>query len=54
VVGRLDADGRRFAARARDGDQDMLALLGSEQPVGQHVLARSSGRGNQVMISRGH
>jgi acetyl-CoA C-acetyltransferase len=54
VVGRLDADGRRFAARVRDGDQDMLALLDSEQPVGQHVLARSSGTGNQVTIIREH
>jgi len=48
VVGRLDAGGGRFAARARDGDEDMLALLGSEQPVGQRVFVRSSGLVNQV------
>jgi len=48
VVGRLDADGRRFVARAGDGDEDMLALLGSEQPAGQRVFAHSSGSGNRV------
>jgi acetyl-CoA C-acetyltransferase len=48
VIGRLAAGGGRFAARARDGDEDMLALLGSEQPVGQDVFVRSSGPVNQV------
>jgi acetyl-CoA C-acetyltransferase len=48
VVGRLDADGRRFVARAERGDEDMLALLGGEQPTGQPVFAHSTGSGNRV------
>jgi acetyl-CoA C-acetyltransferase len=53
VIGRLDAGGRRFVARARDGDEEMLALLGSEQPVGQRVFTRSSGSGNRVTTAPG-
>ena len=53
VVGRLEADGRRFVARADDRDGDLLELLGSaEQPVGERVYARSFGSGNRVSASR--
>ena len=49
VVGRLEADGRRFLARADDRDGDLLTLLGSaEEPVGERVYARSSESGNRV------
>ena len=52
VLGRLDADGRRFVGRAQDGDEDMLALLASEQPAGQRVFVHSSGSGNRVTTPR--
>jgi acetyl-CoA C-acetyltransferase len=49
VVGRLESDGRRFVARADDGDADMLGLLSEAgQPVGERVYVRSSGSGNRV------
>ncbi len=52
VVGRLESGGRRFAARAGDGDADLLALLSSaEQPVGERVYARSGPAGNRVSLS---
>ncbi len=47
VVGRLEADGRRFLARARDGD--MLGLLSTaEQPAGERVYVRCAGDLNWV------
>jgi acetyl-CoA C-acetyltransferase len=49
VVGRLEADGRRFLARADERDGDLLALLGSaEQPVGERVYARCFESGHRV------
>lgn len=51
VVGRLDATGERFIARGVDGDEEILALLSSEQPAGQRVFARSFGHGNRVTTS---
>jgi acetyl-CoA C-acetyltransferase len=45
VIGRLDADGRRFVARA-DDLADMLAT--APEPVGQRVYVRSSEAGNRV------
>jgi acetyl-CoA C-acetyltransferase len=47
VVGRLKADGRRFLARADDGD--MLALLSAAgQPAGERVYVRCAGDVNRV------
>jgi acetyl-CoA C-acetyltransferase len=51
VIGRLEADGRRFVARSHDHDEDMLAQLSTGEPVGARVYARSSGPGNRVTIS---
>jgi acetyl-CoA C-acetyltransferase len=49
VIGRLEADGRRFVAR---GDDDaLLGLLTSGEPVGARVYTRSFGTGNTVTIS---
>ncbi len=48
VVGRLDADGRRFLARGREQDADILGLLAAAEPVGERVYVRSSGSGNLV------
>jgi acetyl-CoA C-acetyltransferase len=44
VVGRLDADGRRFVAKG--DDDDLLAVLASAEPVGARVYIRSFGIGN--------
>ncbi|GIH94788.1 acetyl-CoA acetyltransferase [Planobispora siamensis] len=48
VVGRLEADGRRFLAVTADGDEAALGLLTAEQPVGGRIYVRSSGSVNQV------
>ncbi|WP_051182928.1 acetyl-CoA acetyltransferase [Nocardia vinacea] len=50
VVGRLE-DGRRFLANSIDGDVATRDMLRSEQPIGQRVYARSTGRGNLVSTS---
>jgi len=49
VIGRLEADGRRFLARADDGE--VLDLLASaEQPVGERVWARCADAVNRVSV----
>ena len=53
VVGRLEADGRRFWANPVDGDEEMLAVLtGEAEPIGTRVQVRSFGYGNRVTLSR--
>jgi acetyl-CoA C-acetyltransferase len=49
VIGRLEADGRRFVAQGED--EDLLALLTSEEPVGGRVFTHSFGVGNRVTTS---
>ena len=50
VVGRLDADGRRFLAKG--DDPDLLGLLTeANEPIGQAVCVRSLGPGNRVTVS---
>jgi acetyl-CoA C-acetyltransferase len=49
VIGRLEADGRRFVARA--DDDTLLGLLTAGDPVGARVYTRSFGTGNTVTIS---
>ena len=52
VIGRLEAGGERFAARAADGDREMLDLLTTaDQPIGQRVCVRSAESGNVVSVS---
>jgi len=48
VLGRLEADGRRFVARGDDRDNDILDLLGTGEPIGERVYVRSFGFGNRV------
>ena len=50
VVGRLE-DGRRFLANSIEGDVATRDMLSSEQPIGQRVFARSTGRSNLVSMS---
>ncbi|WP_328475759.1 acetyl-CoA acetyltransferase [Actinoplanes sp. NBC_00393] len=46
VVGRLEADNRRFLALTDD-----LSLLDTAEPIGQRVYVQSSGKGNRVAAS---
>jgi acetyl-CoA C-acetyltransferase len=48
VIGRLEADGRRFIARSDDRDTDILDLLSTGEPIGQRIYVRSFGVGNRV------
>ncbi|NKQ51781.1 acetyl-CoA acetyltransferase [Amycolatopsis sp. K13G38] len=50
VIGRLEADGRRFVARTERGDDETLDLLTEGEPVGERVHVRSSGSGNRVAV----
>ena len=52
VIGRLDADGRRFIARGDDRDPGLVELLTTApEPVGERVYVRSSEAGNRVTVS---
>jgi acetyl-CoA C-acetyltransferase len=53
VIGRLDSDGRRFAARGHSGDAGLLELLSTGEPVGSRVYARSFDEGNRVTVAEG-
>lgn len=48
VVGRLEADGRRFLAMTTNGDEEIIDLLSTGEPIGERVLAKSTARGNRV------
>ncbi|MCP2179763.1 acetyl-CoA acetyltransferase [Prauserella alba] len=51
VVGRLEADGTRFVAGTERGDDELLDLLTTGDPVGTRVYARSFGYGNRVTLT---
>jgi len=51
VIGRLEADGRRFVARGDDRDAALIELLTTGEPIGQRVYARSFGFGNRVTLT---
>ncbi len=52
VIGRLDADGRRFVARGDEHDAALLDLLTPPEPIGAQVYVRSFGFGNRVTTTR--
>ncbi len=52
VVGRLERTDARFLAEAIDGDDELLAHLLGEQPVGTRVFSRALDVGNRVTLSR--
>jgi acetyl-CoA C-acetyltransferase len=52
VVGRLEADGRRFFAATADGDDESLELLTHGEPIGQRALVKSTSRGNRIATTR--
>jgi len=51
VVGRLELNSHRFLAMVLPDDAEMLALLATDQPIGERVFARSTARGNRVTTS---
>jgi acetyl-CoA C-acetyltransferase len=53
VVGRLDADGRRFLANPADGDEALLDLLVHGEPVGVEIIVESAEAGNRATLCTG-
>jgi acetyl-CoA C-acetyltransferase len=52
VIGRLDADGRRFVARGDDHDTGLIELLTTGEPIGKKVYVKSFGFGNRVTAGK--
>jgi acetyl-CoA C-acetyltransferase len=52
VIGRLDADGRRFVARGDDRDTEIIDALNAAEPIGTQVYVRSFDVGNRVCTTR--
>lgn len=52
VVGRLEADGARFFAMSAEGDEEILNLLSTGEPVGTRVFATATQRGNRVTTTQ--
>jgi len=52
VLGRLENTGERFLAKGVPGDQDILDVLNSEEPIGQRVWVQDTGPGNRVTTTR--
>jgi acetyl-CoA C-acetyltransferase len=53
VIGRLEADGRRFLAKTAQSDDQMVKLLESaDEPIGQRVFVKAFGHGNRVTESK--
>jgi acetyl-CoA C-acetyltransferase len=48
VIGRLEADDRRFIAMTEQDDDEILNQLTTGEPVGTRIYARSFGFGNRV------
>jgi len=51
VIGRLEADGRRFIAAGDERDAGLLDLLSSAEPIGVRVYTRSFGTVSKVAAS---
>jgi acetyl-CoA C-acetyltransferase len=51
VIGRLEADARRFVAMSQKGDEDILDHLAAGEPIGTRIYVRSFGFGNRVTTS---
>jgi acetyl-CoA C-acetyltransferase len=52
VIGRLEADGRRFIAKGVDGDSEFLDFLeNQDQPIGSSVFVRGHASANRVALS---
>jgi len=51
VIGRLDDTEERFVAMGLEGDDEIIALLESDQPIGQRVWVLPTGPGNRATVS---
>lgn len=51
VVGRLDADDRRFLANPAKNDHDLLDLLIDGEPIGAPIVVRPDPTGNKAALS---
>lgn len=51
VIGRLEDTEERFVAVGLESDDAIIALLESEQPIGQRVWVLPTGPGNRVTVS---
>ncbi|SDM27322.1 acetyl-CoA C-acetyltransferase [Nonomuraea maritima] len=52
IIGRLQADGRRFLARTAPADEETPALLTTSDPIGYRVHVHSDGNMNQASANR--
>lgn len=52
VIGRLGETGERFIAMGLPKDAEILALLQSEDPIGEQVYVTATAKGNYVTTSR--
>ncbi|MCL2482257.1 MAG: acetyl-CoA acetyltransferase [Propionibacteriaceae bacterium] len=48
VIGRLQSTGQRFLAMGVPGDEEILALLSEDQPIGRRIWVFNTGPGNRV------
>jgi acetyl-CoA C-acetyltransferase len=51
IVGRLESDDSRFVANTVDGDDELLALLTDDDPVGARISVRSLDHGNRAVLA---
>jgi acetyl-CoA C-acetyltransferase len=50
IVGRLDADDRRFLANPAEGDYDLLDLLIDSEPIGAQIVVQHHETGNTAAL----
>jgi len=52
IIGRLEADGRRFISKVAPDDHELLNILEhADEPIGERVYATALGAGNRVTLS---
>jgi acetyl-CoA C-acetyltransferase len=51
IVGRLEADDRRFLANPAEGDHDLLELLIDGEPIDAHIVVQPDPTGNKAALS---
>jgi acetyl-CoA C-acetyltransferase len=49
IIGRLDTDNSRFLAMSED--EDLVALLSDDDPIGARIAVRSTEHGNRASLS---
>jgi acetyl-CoA C-acetyltransferase len=51
LFGRLESDNSRFLANTVDGDDELLALLTDDDPIGARISVRSLDYGNRAVLA---